>query len=183
MKRLIFLLAAFTLLIGFWYYNRTWRTFYQLETTFYAMGGIPVEVKGYHTSRRRFEEAAVRVQERFEELEQQMSTYRAGSDITRVNREAGDHPVHVPEETFIVLQTAVRISAETGGMFDVTARPLIQLWKRAGTDNRLPEAQEIDQVMDGRFKQTGPGSGETYSGFCRARDGTRSGWTGERVYV
>ncbi len=147
MKRLIFLIIAFILLIGFWYYNRTWRTFYQLETTFYAMGGIPVEVKGYHISRSRFEKAATRVRERFEELEQQMSTYRAASDISRVNREAALNPVVVPEETFLVLQAAVRISAETGGMFDITARPLIQLWKRAGKENRLPEPGEIERVM------------------------------------
>lgn len=147
MKRLLFLILAIILLIGFWQYNRNWRTFYQLETTFYAMGGIPVEVKGYHTSRSRFAEAAEQVRERFEELEQQMSTYRADSAVSRLNREGARHAVPVPQETWDVLQSAVRVSRVTGGMFDVTARPLIDLWKEAGKSDRLPDPSEIDQVM------------------------------------
>lgn len=48
-----------------------------------------------------------------------MSAQRAESDISRINREAHAHPVPVDAWTFEVLAEALRLSAATGGAFDV----------------------------------------------------------------
>lgn len=48
-----------------------------------------------------------------------MSAQRAGSDISRINREAHDHPVPVDAWTFEVLTEALRLSEATTGAFDV----------------------------------------------------------------
>ncbi len=49
-----------------------------------------------------------------------MSPFIASSELSRVNREAAQHPVRVSEELFELLQRARRVSDLTGGAFDVT---------------------------------------------------------------
>lgn len=48
-----------------------------------------------------------------------MSAQRAESDISRINREAHDHPVPVDAWTFQVLAESVRLGEATTGAFDV----------------------------------------------------------------
>lgn len=140
MKRLLFIILTILLLIGFWTYNRHWRRFAELQYRFVAMGGIPVEVKGYDTARGTFQRAALAVEARFEELEQEMSTYRETSLASEINRNAGIVPVTVAEDTWQVLMAAKQVWMETGGAYDPTVRPLIRAWKAAAAADRLPDA-------------------------------------------
>ncbi len=140
MKRVYFIILTILLLISFWFYNRNWRHFAELQYTFVAMGGIPVEVKGYDTSRGVFQRAALAVEARFEALEQEMSTYRETSLASEINRNAGIVPVAVADDTWQVLQSAKQVWTETGGAYDPTVRPLIRAWKAAAAVDRLPDA-------------------------------------------
>jgi thiamine biosynthesis lipoprotein len=72
-----------------------------------------------------------------------MSTYKPDSELSRLN--AAEHGVwhHVSSELMDVLKLSKRLSRESGGCFDVTVRPLIQLWRKAAKDQRLPTDAEI----------------------------------------
>src|SRR5262249_17993203 len=61
-------------------------------------------------------------------LEEQLTVYRDHSEVCRLNRTAFQAPVPVEEGLFGLLQLAARITAETGGAFDVTAGALIRAW-------------------------------------------------------
>src|SRR5438105_13702338 len=67
-------------------------------------------------------------------LEAQMTVYRDTSEVANINRTAPVAPVVVEPRLFELLQTAARITAETGGAFDVTAGRLV----RAGEFLRGP---------------------------------------------
>ena len=56
----------------------------------------------------------------FERLEGLMSVWRDGSDVVRINRAAGEHPVQAAPEVREVLHIANQVSDWTGGKFDVT---------------------------------------------------------------
>lgn len=75
-----------------------------------------------------------------------MSTYKDYTELSEVNREAYDGPVHVSPETMEVLQRAVAMSKLTGGTFDVTIGPLMDLWKHAADTNTMPTQQMIDEA-------------------------------------
>ena len=86
-----------------------------------------------------------RVTERIEQLEQQFSTYRPESDLSRFNAAGGTDWISVPSELAQVAGQAREISALAGGAYDATIQPLVQLWgfgtqRRDGT---LPDATEI----------------------------------------
>lgn len=63
-----------------------------------------------------------------ERIEARMSTYRADSELARFNRHAAPTPFAVSAETLAVLATAQRVSAASGGAFDVTVAPVVDAW-------------------------------------------------------
>ncbi|MBN8726869.1 MAG: FAD:protein FMN transferase [Xanthomonadales bacterium] len=58
----------------------------------------------------------------------QMSQWEADSDLGRFNRAAAGTWQELPPEFFTVLQHALALAADTGGAFDPTVGPLVDLW-------------------------------------------------------
>lgn len=80
----------------------------------------------------------------FDRLESLMSTWRAGSDVDRLNAAAGHAPVRVSSDVLSVLDTARQASEWTGGRFDVTFGVLSGLWKfDQDQDNTIPDMREV----------------------------------------
>ncbi|MEI6053403.1 MAG: FAD:protein FMN transferase, partial [Opitutaceae bacterium] len=85
-----------------------------------------------------------RISEKLEQLEQQFSTYRPTSELSRFNATPRTEWITVSPEIAIVAAAAQALSWRTEGAFDVTVSPLVQLWG-FGTQRRAspPSAQEI----------------------------------------
>lgn len=71
-------------------------------------------------------------------LENQLSLYRPGSEIARLNARAAREPVRVSPELFALLQQAQRLHAETDGAFDITIAPLVRCWGFMGEKRSNP---------------------------------------------
>ena len=81
------------------------------------------------------------IQDAFDEisqLEKTLSMHIAGSDIDNINKDAGVKPTKVSDLTYRVLQDSLFFSEKTGGLFDVTAGPLIDLWAIDPPDGHYP---------------------------------------------
>lgn len=88
--------------------------------------------------------AADRAFARIVELEDVLSHYDPGSELSRLSETAGgDHPVVVGDDLWNVLSTARTWSRRTGGAFDVTVGPLTRLWRRAARRGSVPSAADI----------------------------------------
>jgi thiamine biosynthesis lipoprotein len=61
-------------------------------------------------------------------LENEMSTYRPTSDLSRFDRMHDADWFEVPQDLANVVWTAQRLSDETNGAFDITVAPLVNLW-------------------------------------------------------
>ncbi len=77
-----------------------------------------------------------------ERLESQMTVYRDSSDVVNLNRLAPYAPVVLEERLFELLQLAARITAETGGAFDVSAGALVKAWGFFRGPRRVPSDAE-----------------------------------------
>jgi len=83
-----------------------------------------------------------------ERLESLMSTWRAGSDLVRLNEAAGKQPVPVSQEVFDALRAARDFGDTTSGAFDVTFAALADVWKfDHDQDNKVPSAADIQQRL------------------------------------
>jgi FAD:protein FMN transferase len=87
--------------------------------------------------------AAMAAFDRIEELEAILSDYREDSEVTSLCRDAGVAPRAVSPELFSLLEQSLRISRLTGGAFDVTIGPVVQLWRQARKAGRVPDPEAL----------------------------------------
>ena len=81
-----------------------------------------------------------------EQLEAQLSLFRAGSEIAHLNACAAKKSVRVTPSLFALLQHAQNLCEETGGAFDITVAPLVRCWGFMGGDGRFPRPEEVAEA-------------------------------------
>jgi thiamine biosynthesis lipoprotein len=81
----------------------------------------------------------------FDRLEALLSVWKDGSDVVRINRNAGVAPVSVSQDTINVLREAAEASVVTRGKFDITFGALSDIWRfDHDQDNIVPDRQLIE---------------------------------------
>jgi FAD:protein FMN transferase len=87
-----------------------------------------------------------KIEQRLEEIERSLSTYREESEISRFNRFPGVGEEFPASADFLrVMKAGARIFALSGGAWDGTVRPLVDLWGfgPAGPAGAPPRAEQI----------------------------------------
>jgi thiamine biosynthesis lipoprotein len=83
-----------------------------------------------------------------EELEAQLTVYRDDSELSAVNRTAHLAPVPVERRLFGLLESAVAISRETGGAYDVTSGALSEAWGFVKGPKRVPDERSLADARE-----------------------------------
>lgn len=78
------------------------------------------------------------------EVDALMSTYLEESELSSINRATAGDVVPVSEALRSVLLFSREVWGVSGGAFDATCRPMIELWRRAGLEERLPSDAEME---------------------------------------
>ncbi len=77
--------------------------------------------------------------------------YDEASELARVNAEAASHPVAVSEDLWRMIETGVELYRSSGGAFDITVGPLVDLWDVLGRGEKgdpPPAPEEVAAVME-----------------------------------
>ena len=131
--------------------------------------GANVEIVASHASRHIVERALGDALDELHRIEDVVSLYRPGSEISRLNRQG---LLESPNPDFVsLLRYARLLSARTGGAFDVTVQPLWELYASAYAEGRLARSEEIDAA------RARVGLGKLDVGARRIRLGPRMGVT------
>ncbi len=141
MKRLkIILIAVMVCLLIFGLYlsqkgqNEYTKTEFVLDTT------CSVTFYG-----RDSDEAADAVFEEVRRIENLMSMYKANSDVSRINEAKASEEIKVSEDTYKVIKTALEISENSDGAFDITVAPVTSIWN-FGAEN--PHKPSVNEILD-----------------------------------
>ncbi len=122
--------------------------------------GVPVEVTGPTMGTRYsvkvvdlpagLDEVALRagVERVLEAVNASLSTYRPDSELSRFNRSAETGWVPATADLLRVVTEAQRVGRLTGGAFDVTVGPLVNLWGfgPGRGEDRVPSATEVEEA-------------------------------------
>ena len=92
--------------------------------------------------------AARKAFKRISDIEASLTTYRDNSELNRLCRNAYKTPQVVSCDLFNVLQESHHLSEISDGAFDVTIRPLINLWKNQARKDKLPTPHQLTQARE-----------------------------------
>ncbi len=79
-------------------------------------------------------------------IEAQLSLYRPGSEVARLNAEAHERAMRVTPGLFRLLEHARELTRETHGAFDLTIAPLVRCWGFMGGTGAMPEPAAIEEA-------------------------------------
>ncbi len=105
--------------------------------------GVQARIALYAPDRATAERGVAAAFDRIAALDAIMSDYRRDSELTRLGEQSGGGPVQISPDLFHVLQRAKRLAGLSGGAFDVTAGPLVQLWRAARDAGTLPSPDAL----------------------------------------
>lgn len=114
--------------------------------TITAMGGIPINISAWGIDQPSFKAAVTDITVRIETLEAMISTYRPASAVSRLN--SGEILSAPPAELGYLVYMSTTISQSTDGAFDITVKPLVQLWRSCRISQALPTEAERLAALD-----------------------------------
>ncbi|NYH10850.1 thiamine biosynthesis lipoprotein [Pseudomonas moraviensis] len=90
----------------------------------------------------------VEVEKILADVDGQMSTYRADSDISRFNALPADHCQVMPAPLLELIRVGEQLSQQSEGSYDLTVEPLMNLWGFGpqGREEKVPDAAALAEV-------------------------------------
>lgn len=92
--------------------------------------------------------ALLEAERRVLELDDRLSVFKEDSDISRINRAAGRECVRVHSDTLDIIRASLQVAERSEGAFDITARPLVDLWGIGKKKTQIPSPRDISCVRE-----------------------------------
>lgn len=113
-----------------------------IDRSFFALGTINyIKVFGYE-DKSLIDQAVEKVLE----IDDMMSAFKRHSDVSRLSHNAGYRFVKINNETLKLLKHSIKFSKMSCGAFDITIRPLVELWGIGKKQNYIPSESEIENT-------------------------------------
>ena len=112
----------------------------------YIMGTV-FEIAAYDAVS---EHASTSIEKAFQEIvriDDLLSNYKSDSALSILNRSAHFHTERVPSDLYSVVEQAVQFSKLSGGKFDITIAPLVNLWKAALSGDSIPSSTQQQEAQ------------------------------------
>jgi thiamine biosynthesis lipoprotein len=118
-------------------------TLYRFEVDQTEMG-VPFRIVLYDPNQNVATNAAAAAYKRIQQLNDKMTDYDADSELSRLSRTSGQgKPVKVTHDLWVVLQRAQTLAEQSGGAFDMTVGPYVNLWRTARRTGKTPDPARL----------------------------------------
>ena len=109
--------------------------------------GVPFRIVLYATNDAHAKTAADAAFARIAALSAKLSDYDLESELSKLSRASGlGHFVPVSDDLWRVLEASQHWAERTGGAFDVTVGPVVNLWRHARRMQRLPRPDRLSEM-------------------------------------
>jgi thiamine biosynthesis lipoprotein len=85
--------------------------------------------------------------EAIDQLEREVSSWSSVSNTSEINKHAGERPVKMRSSVRSLLKFSKQVHRDTGGTFDVTVGPLIDLWRGYEESGGEPSDEELHGAL------------------------------------
>ena len=120
-----------------------------LERTNFLMGTvvrIKVSVKD-PADRAAAERAMEKAFEEISRVEGVFSVFKADSEISKINRLMPGRHLKISGEVSGLIEKSIECNKKTHGAFDITVKPLVDLWRAAKDSGRLPDDAAVKAAL------------------------------------
>jgi thiamine biosynthesis lipoprotein len=107
--------------------------------------GVPFRIVFYASDSLKAATAAEAAFQRIRQLNDIMTDYEMDSELSRLSLSSDQADlVRVSPDLWLILQRAQALAERTGGAFDVTVGPFVNLWRRARRLQQLPDPELLE---------------------------------------
>ncbi|MBW7573216.1 FAD:protein FMN transferase [Caproiciproducens faecalis] len=114
-----------------------------IDKVFFALGTINY-IKIFDFAK---EDAIEKAIDRVTEIDNRMSAFKTESDLSKLSRNSGERFQNIHKDTFQLIRKAVEFSDLSNGAFDITIRPLVELWGINKKGSFVPSEIEIQEAL------------------------------------
>src|SRR5713101_8416439 len=112
--------------------------------------GVPFRIVLYAPDPTAASSASAASFQRIKQLNDMMSDYDADSELSRLSRASGQgREVPVSADLWRVLQRDQPLAERSGGAYVVTVGPLVNLWRKARREHKMPGATRLAEARWG----------------------------------
>ena len=100
-----------------------------IVSEFYSLGTLN-QLKVYGKNAEKAIEESI---EKLSEIDDKMSVFKEDSEISKINKHAGNQPQIVSKDTYFVIKKALEYCSLSKGAFDITIGPIVDFmgyWKK-----------------------------------------------------
>ena len=145
-RNIIFPLLVGLAAFSFWFFENYLRTETPSVYRSYPVMGTFSEIALYG-DRTRAEKAADLVYEEFARVENTCSIFKPDSELSRLNAGAFEKPFECGKLLWGLLSDSRDAWKLSGGSFDITAKPLMDLWGFYRKRKELPSQDEVKEAL------------------------------------
>ena len=114
----------------------------EIREVHYQMGTF-LELTLWHSEAHAAKQIIREAVQEVHRLEEILSNFDADSAVSRFNQKAGKGRTRLPVDLYNLLRMARGYGAVTGGYFDVTVGPLVELWRETLSVGHLPDRETL----------------------------------------
>jgi thiamine biosynthesis lipoprotein len=109
--------------------------------------GLPFRIILYAPEEKAANAAADAAFKRIAQLNNILSDYDPDSEVSQLSRTSGQgREIAVSEDLWRVLRRAQEVSAQSGGAFDATVGPCVNLWRKARREKKMPDPARLAEA-------------------------------------
>lgn len=79
-------------------------------------------------------------------LDKLLNAHSSQSEVSMINTAAADGYLDISEEVYLLIKRCIQYSQNTEGAFDITVKPLVDLWDIGGK-NHIPDESELNKAL------------------------------------
>ena len=114
-----------------------------IVSEFYSLGTLN-QLKVYGKNAKKAIEQSIL---KLSEIDDKMSVFKEDSEISKINKHAGNQPRIVSKDTYYVIKKALEYCSLSKGAFDITIGPIVALWGIGKKSARIPGINEIKEKL------------------------------------
>ncbi len=108
---------------------------------------IKVSIDPAKIGQARAKDAVNKAFDEIKRVEDVYSVYKDTSEISRINRLRKDERLRITDGVFDLIHKTLDYSERTDGAFDITVKPLVNLWGRVRKAGKLPDEYELEHAL------------------------------------